>query len=220
MSGLWGRHKRTSDPESGYYTTHGETVQIGKISIRSSYFNILCLNKGSTIEFTIGFLPDAMKWARFTAAKFHVDFRDKFGNHVKIVDMSPTDLRGAPVNVHHTATLDTSVKSSFGYSGASTSVTADKKATETWDEDTFSQVRGSGVHTSAADWTFAENNVKGGLDVKYNLSVQLAPETVGEVTMRFWAAAGLKSWGMVLVEQMDIGSYRHPNVRRLLMMHE
>lgn len=160
-------------------------------------------------------MPDTMTKTRFTAANFHVGFACAEGQRILVHSVSPTDLRGAPVNIHRTSTSDASLTTSVGYSAVSASIDAGKSDVKEWNEDTTSRVRGHGENTPEAYWTFQENEIKGGLETSYELTVSHSMK-FGDINMSFWAEAKLESRGLISWERwMTMGSRNKPLLRQL-----
>ena len=212
MSGLWGRAKHIDDPAPGEAVPYSKWHHVAKVSIGSSAFDIMCFNAGSTIRFRVGFIPDTVKSTRISAAMFHV----RFGGveDPTISAMAPLDHHGQVTTVHIATSVEVQGGGAVGSHGAALTAGVDKKTQRAWDEETSSAVKGWGLDTSVAHWTFAEDKVGHGLDAVYNLSVDLKGRT-GDRTMTFWANAKLET-RLPIWELMEIGSSRKPYFRSLV----
>ncbi|KAF7972421.1 hypothetical protein HWV62_17980 [Athelia sp. TMB] len=210
MSGLWGRAKHIDDPAPGEAVPCSKWHHVAKVSIGSSSFDIMCFNAGNTIRFRVSFIPDTVKSTRISAAMFHV----RFGGveDPTISAMAPRDYHGQVTTVHIATSVEVQGGGAVGSHGAALTAGVDRKTQRAWDEETSSAVKGWGLNSSAADWTFAEDKVGHGLDAVYDLSVDLQGSPT---TMTFWASAKLET-RLPIWELMEIGSSRKPYFRSLV----
>lgn len=214
MSGIWGRAKHIDDPQPQCLIprSNSKWFYVAKVSIGSSFFQILCRNNGNTINFRLQFAPDPLKSARVAAAVFHVGFSD--AADITISSISPVHYHGNAIKVHNTESVEKAGGVAVAHGGVGANVAVDKATRRTWDDETSLQVKGWGADTLDAHWTFLENKLHGGLDATHILSVDLSGRTGHETTMYFWAQAQLVS-RLPIWERMEIGSQYKPYVRCL-----
>ena len=175
------------------------------------------------ISFGVGFGPDPTEKARFASAVFRVTFgyydNDGKPRHLTIRNLSPKDEQGKATEVHFGKESESNLNLSVGYSVASLGAGGRASRNVEYTRKTASRVRGQGVHTPTAEWTFQEDEGEAGrhgLDPQYNLFVTL-PATTNSIWMEFWAKAvlvrGHGTWARTTILKM--GSIEVPYKRNM-----
>lgn len=204
-----GRRKPFHDPEPGCVfvpTEDGEGLQIGRANEGASYFNVTLsythaheADSKTQLSFGLGFGPDPTERDRFTSAVFRVTFGydDEHGTHqhLKIRDLAPKDEKGESSEVKWGRGSEGSMSLSLGYSSVSLGGESKRSKNAEYVRKTSARVRGQGVHTPTAEWTFAEDEGEAGrhgLDPQYELSVTLPDAAAHRIVwMEFWGKAVL-----------------------------
>lgn len=227
-------HKPFHDPEPGCVfvpTDAGEGLQIGKDNEGHSFFNITLSRpndrtKQNQVIFGMGFIPDTTDNMRFTSALFRVTFGmdddDGVSDYLKVQDMLPRDEHGAFTEVHWGKGREGNVNMSVGYSAVSLGGESKFSKNAEYTRRTFSWVRGCGIHTSTAEWTFQEDDGQAGrhgLNPQYQLSVTLPQAVTGQtIWMEFWAKAVLaRRTNHAGLVTLKIGSEDKPYKRNLVL---
>lgn len=189
----------------GTLTRREEGLQIGSANDEGSCFTLTVSHTPPTqpgelrkLIFGVEFMPDVTKRARFSSATFRVTFEryvnDKSRVPLKIRDIWPTNETGPESETMIGEGWAGSGGLTVGMSNAaSLSTSLGKQRSALYTIKGSSQVRGTGVHTSTAKWTFTEDREKGGkkgLDT-YPLHVMLPPEDTDIIWIKFWAKAML-----------------------------
>ena len=225
------RRKPFVDPEPGCVyvpTPDGQGLQIGRANEEESYISITLWHSPEhdrgQISFGVGFGADPTAKARFESAVFRVTFGycDSLGNArpLSIRDLSPKDERGEATEVHFGKTSESNLSMSFGYpSTASVGGGGSLSTNATYIRKTAPRVRGHGIHTTTAEWTFQEDEGKAGqhgLNPQYNLDVTLSTAS-SYIWMEFWAKAvlvcGHGSWASR--KTLKLGSAEIPYKRNI-----
>lgn len=228
-----GKRQPFHDPEPGCVfvpTEDGQGLQIGRANEGDSYFNITLSqshddHEKDKVTFGVGFGPDPTMKTRFLSAVFRVTFGydDDQGRrtYLKIRDLSPKDEHGETTEVHWGKGSDSSVNLSVGYSAVSLGGETKRSKNADYTRKTSSRVRGHGVHTPSAEWTFQEDEGEAGqhgLDPQYQMSVTLPHvATTRLIWMEFWGKAvlarGRSFTGLDVT--LKIGSAEEPYKRNL-----
>lgn len=128
------------------------------------------------IFFGLHFMPDPIHKARFESARFWVTFGRDDGEEEHL-PLNVLELTPASAADTITASVDDAIDSSSIWSGE-----------EPVRRGTATDIRGQGLHSPTAVWSFVEGTSRG-LDASYTLSVVLPTTT--RVWMKFWAKAVL-----------------------------
>lgn len=211
-------------------TVDGEGLQIGRANEGDSYFNITLSQSHDDLEkdkvtFGVGFGPDPTMKTRFVSSVFRVTFgydNDSGGRvPLKIRDLSPKDEHGETTEVHWGRGSESSVNMSLGYSSVSLGGESKRSKNADYTRKTSSRVRGQGIHTPTAEWTFQEDEGEAGrhgLDPQYQMSVTLPHvATTRTIWMEFWGKAVLARGRSLtgLDVTLKIGSIEEPYRRNL-----
>lgn len=168
------------------------------------------------VQIKIGFLPDTQ--CRFTSASFGVTFgyEDQVKGFVpiKIEHMSPVKHEFAATEAEHT--MEAEVGATMALTGGNfgnASVDARRKGGLAFNRRTVAIVKGIGVDSATARWTFEENAGPGGqdgLEPLYELDVKLSK--TGFITIRFWAKTVLIAGRERL---LHLGTEEKPYIKHL-----
>jgi hypothetical protein len=153
-------------------------------------------------------------------------FRVKFGHYrndgdpqpLTIRDLFPKDEKGDATEVHWGRGSQGNVQLSVGHSGASLGGGGAMSKNLEYTRKTTPRVRGHGVHSSTAEWTFQEDEGhagRDGLNSQYDLCVTL-PETANNIWMEFWCKAVLvkeEGWGKRVI--LEMGTPEQPYKRNV-----
>ncbi|KAK0197922.1 hypothetical protein F5146DRAFT_1116898 [Armillaria mellea] len=229
-------HKRRSfhDPEYNCYfvptDSEGHGLEIGRANEGDSYFNMTLIQGPDTdpgkVSLGIGFGPDSTVKARFESAVIRVEFGydgDVEGRSfpLKIKDIHPKDDVGQATEVVIGRESNISLGLSVGPgSAASLSSSGGYSQNKQYTRKTAARVRGQGIHSSSAEWTFVEDVGEAGqqgLDPQYELFATL-PTTQRTIWIKFWAKAILKrkdgfGWGNEVI--LKLGSKEEPYRRNI-----
>ncbi|SJL03190.1 uncharacterized protein ARMOST_06536 [Armillaria ostoyae] len=229
-------HKRRSfhDPEYDCYfvptDSDGHGLEIGRANEGDSYFNMTLIQGPDTdpgkVSFGVGFGPDSTVKARFESAVIRVEFGydgDVEGRSfpLRIKDIHPKDDEGQSTEVVFGKESNISLGLSVGPgSAASLSSSGGYSQNKQYTRKTAARVRGQGVHSSSAEWTFVEDVGEAGrqgLDPQYELFATL-PTTQRTIWIKFWAKAILKrkdgfGWGNEVI--LKLGSKEEPYRRNI-----
>ncbi|KAK0446543.1 uncharacterized protein EV420DRAFT_893322 [Desarmillaria tabescens] len=196
-------HKRRSfhDPEYNCYFVptdnddHG--LEIGRANEGDSYFNMTLIQGPDAdpgkVSFGVGFGPDSTVKARFESAVIRVEFGydgDVEGRSfpLRIKDIHPKDDEGQSTEVVFGKESNISLGLSVGPgSAASLSSSGGYSQNKQYTRKTAARVRGQGVHSSSAEWTFVEDVGEAGrqgLDPQYQLFATL-PTTQRTIWIKF-----------------------------------
>ncbi|KAK0446542.1 uncharacterized protein EV420DRAFT_893043 [Desarmillaria tabescens] len=189
LATLLGGSKPFLDTESGCVfqpTPESNGLQIGRANQGTSYFLITMWNSENEdpnkIFFGLHFMPDPIHKARFESARFWVTFGRDDGDEehlpLNVLELAPTSAADTI-----TASPDSDVMGSTEFDNSSiwSGEEAIRRGTPT-------DIRGQGLHSPTAVWSFVEGTSRG-LDASYTLSVVLPTTT--RVWMKFWAKAVL-----------------------------
>lgn len=191
------RSKVVPDPERNCLHTpmsKDDRLRIGKASDGLSQFMITMWNdphRPSQIIFDVGFLPDPAEYGRFESAMVSITFgthtRDGKRLPLKIRDLSPIASNTTPTIRH-----EEDVKGPCDGGSFCSSFSARRELDDAIIPGA-TQVRGHGIDTPTATWTFVEDKTQAnirGLVANYELSVIL-PDT-RNFFITFWAKAVLE----------------------------
>ncbi|KAJ7576039.1 hypothetical protein C8J56DRAFT_1118690 [Mycena floridula] len=205
-------------------TPNNADLEIGRANLDGSSFCItswydrLIANR---IYFGVGFNADPTVKARFESASFIVTFsnKDKHGRRtrINIKEVFPTDQKGQPTQVHYNRSYEGGVDLSAGLPMASLGTDGRISRGSDFTRMTQSRVKGQGVHSDRATWTFEEDTGRAGqdgLEHYYELHVSLAAG-VTAISMEFFGKAVLKRPGIVRTMVLEIGSQEMPYNRKL-----
>ncbi|EKM50733.1 uncharacterized protein PHACADRAFT_264190 [Phanerochaete carnosa HHB-10118-sp] len=228
-----GKRQPFHDPEPGCVfvpTEDGDGLQIGRANEGDSYFNITLSRLHGDLEkdkvtFGVGFGPDPTMKTRFVSAVFRATFGydDDNGRRVplKIRDLSPTDAHGEATEVHWGRGSENSLNMTLGYSSVSVGGESKHSRNAEYTRKTSARVRGQGIHTPTAEWTFQEDEGEAGrhgLDPQYQMSVMLPHvATTRLIWMEFWGKAVLARGRSLtgLDVTLKIGSIEEPYRRNM-----
>ncbi|KAK0207854.1 hypothetical protein DFS33DRAFT_1379403 [Desarmillaria ectypa] len=229
-------HKRRSfhDPEYNCYfvptDSDGDGLEIGRANEGDSYFNMTLIQGPNTdrgkVSFGVGFGPDSTVKARFESAVIRIEFGydgDVEGQSfpLRIKDIHPKDDEGQSTEVVFGKESNISLGLSVGPgSAASLSSSGGYSQNKQYTRKTAARVRGQGVHSSSAEWTFVEDVGEAGrqgLDPQYELFATL-PTTQHTIWIKFWAKAILirkdgYGWGNEVI--LKLGSKEEPYRRNI-----
>lgn len=229
-------HKRRSfhDPEYNCYfvptDSDGHGLEIGRANEGDSYFNMTLIQGPDTdpgkVSFGVGFGSDSTVKARFESAVIRVEFGydgDVEGRSfpLKIKDIHPKDDVGqaTEVVIGRESNISLGLSVTPG-SAASLSSSGGYSQNKQFTRKTAARIRGQGVHSSSAEWTFVEDVGEAGrqgLDPQYELFATL-PTTQRTIWIKFWAKAILKrkdgfGWGNEVI--LKLGSKEEPYRRNI-----
>ncbi|EKM50816.1 uncharacterized protein PHACADRAFT_213679 [Phanerochaete carnosa HHB-10118-sp] len=194
--------KAFSDLEPGCVfrpTEDDHGILIGRANEDTSYFDIILWTdpeeSPGRVYFSIDFMPDPLRRARFESAMFAVAFgedsREDRRPPLTIRDLFPIDaedMARRPLRPH---LLDEQVDEPEPMNDAPSFVSSlDERTSGTW---TSTVIRGQGIHSPTAVWNLCVDDASsvrpGGLDAHYNMYVTLP--TTSRVWMKFWGKAVL-----------------------------
>lgn len=230
-----GKRQPFHDPEPGCVFVPGDDgmgLEIGRANEENSYFNITLSQpqdgqQRDQLEFGMGFGPDPTMKTRFVSAVFRVSFGydDDHGRRVplKVRSLTPTDAHGVETEVHWGRGSESSLSISVGQSSVSLGGESKRTKNAEYTRKTSSRVRGQGVHTQTAEWTFQEDEGEAGrhgLDPQYQMSVTLPPIVATRpIWIEFWGKAVLARGRSLtgLDVTLKIGSMDEPYRRNIDM---
>ena len=177
-------------------------LQLGRANEGGSHFGVTLrpqtFENNLKIPFGVHFSPDRTENARFVSAHLSFIFGYCDGNgqqHSLILKgIFPKDQKGESTVVHKGTSLEGGMSVAVGYGPAS--VTTEGRMTEDskFSRVTAPRVRGTGVLTDTATWSFEEDPGeagRNGLDSEYELEAILpVPSTaLQDIRIRFWGRA-------------------------------
>lgn len=206
---LFNKQKKTFtdlEPNCVFRPTDDERgILIGRANDDASYFDIILWNAPhedpGRVYFSLDFMPDPVKRARFESVLFSVTFGQDSsdGKHIPLAikDLFPTDAEDA-------AARRLLALPAEGISSEPTPLDDDASFVSSLDDSasrvpvTTSVIRGQGLHSATAVWNITEDETstsRPGLDAQYNMYITLP--TSSKVWMKFWAKAVLVSGDQV-----------------------
>lgn len=163
------------------------------------------------VTFGMGFSVNVNVKARFTSAIFCVTF-ERYVDETKRVllnihDLSPRDEKGERTEV--LVGVEQAVNAGFqaGAQGAVLQGGLTRQSNKSYTLKTCSRVRGQGLRTPTATWTFEENPGEAGregLEPEYPLHVHFAHQNTEAISIKFYAEAVLLERSRKMV--MTIGN--------------
>ncbi|KAK7059170.1 hypothetical protein VNI00_001797 [Paramarasmius palmivorus] len=230
---LFSKYKSFRDPESGCIyvpTEEGDGLQIGRANYEDSFFYITVAYSGDETKknmllFGVEFCADATKRMRFTSAMLKVTFgfedEDGVQEPLRVHDMSPKEDHGEFTEVRWGKGREGNLNMSAGYSAVSVGAESKFSQTSEYTRRTSSWVRGCGIHTPSAEWTFKEDDGQAGrhgLNPQYQLSVTLPRAASTKlIWIEFWSKAVLARGDQNHTVTLRIGTEEEPYKRNLDM---
>jgi len=226
------------DPESdGVVITKAAQggLQLGRANEGSSHFSVTLrpqtFENDLKIPFGVHFGPDRTENARFVSAHLSFTFGYCDGNgqqhSLTLKGIFPKDQKGESTVVHKGTTLEGGVSVAVGYGPASVTTEGRMSDDSKFSRVTAPRVKGTGVFTDTATWTFEEDSGeagRNGLESEYELEAILpVPSTaLQDIRIRFWGRAIL-TYGHGhrpgSKQTLQIGSKERP-FRRTLDLHK
>lgn len=197
--------KAFSDLEPGCVfkpTEDDQGVLIGRANDDASYFDLILWNVPHNTEgkvyFSIDFMPDPVKKARFESAMFSVTFGSDSGDGkhtpMMIRDLYPVNAEDMVVRPLLTSQLVDAPGAEEGVDDAASFVSSLDSVTTTGGSSTSTVMTGQGLHSPTAVWNISAEKgamARYGLETHYDMYA--AVSTTGRVWMKFWAKAVLVS---------------------------
>lgn len=211
---LFSKNKKTfSDLEPNCVfrpTDEDHGILIGRANDDASYFDIILWNAPhqdpGRVYFSLDFMPDPVKNARFESVMFSVTFgkdsEDDERIPLAIKDLFPVDsddVVSRPLLPSETHVLDDDA--------SYVSSLDDERSSDV--SGTSTVIRGQGVHSPTAVWNISEakaTSSRAGLDAHYSMYITLPASS--RVWMKFWAKAVLVSG-----EQVGLGLRHRATLR-------
>ena len=206
-------------------------LQLGRANEGGSHFGVTLrpqtFENDLKIPFGVQFGPDRTENARFISAhlSFTFGYCDENGQQhsLTLKNIFPKDKRGESTIVYKETTSEGRMSLGMGYGTASVTTEGKKTEDSKFSRVTAPRVRGTGIFTDTATWTFEEDSGEAGrdgLDSEYELEAILAlPSTVlQDIRIRFWGRAILTYGGghrPGSKQTLQIGSKERPFRRTL-----
>ena len=195
--------KAFSDLEPGCVfkpTEDDHGVLIGRANDEASYFDIIMWNAPHNTEgrvyFSIDFMPDPVKKARFESALFSVTFGSDSENNkhtpLAIKDLYPVDAEDMATRSLFTEQLTGDPEGDAVVDDASSFVSSLDSVSTHGGPSTTTVVRGQGLHSPTAVWNFSlEKGASSRYGLDSHFDVYATVPTTGRVWMKLWAKAVL-----------------------------
>ncbi|KAF8817280.1 hypothetical protein BYT27DRAFT_6865190 [Phlegmacium glaucopus] len=180
-------------------------------------------NKGDLqVTFGMGFSVNVNVKARFTSAIFCVTFQRYVDQttltSLNIHDLWPRDEKGEGTEVVVGAEQVVNAGFQAGTQGATLQGGLSRQHNKSYTLKTSSRVRGQGLRTPTATWTFEEDRGqagKEGLEPEYPLHVHFSHQHADAISIKFYAEAVLMEGSKKTV--LTIGNEKELFVRELIL---